>query len=496
MEKENCDLEEGNVDTLNHHSSSEWGKGLLPLSDSIPSCNEDPVASSALLVDSNAPKNWSRQNVQNLGCSDGKNGVGLSAANTKPSVILPEFPADSGFIERAARFSCFGGGSFTGMLNQFHISDSVNPYLQDGTMIGSPFEVLTDDGLKPAVGVRPYINEQNMTQAPRDVVGSVELGAVEVKSTRQRVNGYVRPHAETSKECYVPYEAEACGVDHQMVPSVLGPNVLPSASKGQSVKKRKRTGPVNEVTEIEKNEGVSQPEGETDKDDNAKQKNDQNQTTTGKATKNGKNSSRNLDSNEKDYIHVRARRGQATNSHSLAERVRREKISERMKYLQDLVPGCNKVTGKAVMLDEIINYVQSLQRQVEFLSMKLATVNPRLDLNIEALLTKDIQQSRGSPSMYPYLMDDNMVHAQMHQSQQGFVQTSIPGAGSSVDALRRPITSQPMSINGGFKDSNQVPNLWEDELNNVFPMNFGNSDPSNGQDSTDSLPSGRMKVER
>lgn len=48
--------------------------------------------------------------------------------------------------------------------------------------------------------------------------------------------------------------------------------------------------------------------------------------------------------------------------------VRREKISERMKYLQDLVPGCNKITGKAGMLDEIINYVQSLQRQVEVIS--------------------------------------------------------------------------------------------------------------------------------
>ncbi|CAN8253442.1 unnamed protein product [Cochlearia groenlandica] len=78
----------------------------------------------------------------------------------------------------------------------------------------------------------------------------------------------------------------------------------------------------------------------------------------------------------KDYIHVRARRGQATDSHSLAERVRREKISERMKILQNLVPGCNKVTGKALMLDEIINYVQSLQNQVEFLSMKLASINP------------------------------------------------------------------------------------------------------------------------
>ncbi|KAK2385005.1 basic helix-loop-helix (bHLH) DNA-binding superfamily protein [Trifolium repens] len=78
------------------------------------------------------------------------------------------------------------------------------------------------------------------------------------------------------------------------------------------------------------------------------------------------------------YIHVRARRGQATDSHSLAERVRREKISERMKVLQQLVPGCDKVTGKALVLDEIINYVQSLQNQVEFLSMKLASVNPIL----------------------------------------------------------------------------------------------------------------------
>ncbi|TVU13788.1 hypothetical protein EJB05_37214, partial [Eragrostis curvula] len=87
----------------------------------------------------------------------------------------------------------------------------------------------------------------------------------------------------------------------------------------------------------------------------------------------------------KDYIHVRARRGQATDSHSLAERVRREKISERMKLLQSLVPGCNKITGKALMLDEIINYVQSLQRQVEFLSMKLATMNPELEVDAQYL---------------------------------------------------------------------------------------------------------------
>ncbi|KAL6636738.1 hypothetical protein ACP70R_024310 [Stipagrostis hirtigluma subsp. patula] len=92
---------------------------------------------------------------------------------------------------------------------------------------------------------------------------------------------------------------------------------------------------------------------------------------------------------KQDYIHVRARRGQATDSHSLAERARREKISERMKVLQDLVPGCNKVIGKASVLDEIINYIQSLQCQVEFLSMKLEAVNAHVNSGVEAFPSKD-----------------------------------------------------------------------------------------------------------
>ncbi|KAL6606022.1 hypothetical protein ACP70R_041675 [Stipagrostis hirtigluma subsp. patula] len=65
---------------------------------------------------------------------------------------------------------------------------------------------------------------------------------------------------------------------------------------------------------------------------------------------------------------ARARRGQATDPHSIAERLRREKISDRMKNLQDLVPNSNKA-DKASMLDEIIDYVKFLQLQVKVLSM-------------------------------------------------------------------------------------------------------------------------------
>ncbi|KAK4351139.1 hypothetical protein RND71_030452 [Anisodus tanguticus] len=100
----------------------------------------------------------------------------------------------------------------------------------------------------------------------------------------------------------------------------------------------------------------------------------------------------------RDNIHVRARRGQATDSIVLLKgsHVRREKISERMKILHSLVPGCDKVTGKALMLDEIINYIQSLQNQIEFLTMKLGSLNPMYcdyGMDLDALMVRPDDQS-------------------------------------------------------------------------------------------------------
>lgn len=72
-----------------------------------------------------------------------------------------------------------------------------------------------------------------------------------------------------------------------------------------------------------------------------------------------------------------------------------------MKCLQDIVPGCSKVTGKAGMLDEIINYVQSLQQQVEFLSMKLSVLNPELEFHINELSTKQVRTNFEYSQLHP-----------------------------------------------------------------------------------------------
>ncbi|KAL8120949.1 hypothetical protein AgCh_017937 [Apium graveolens] len=192
----------------------------------------------------------------------------------------------------------------------------------------------------------------------------------------------------------------------------------------------------------------------------------------------------------KDYIHVRARRGQATDSHSLAERVRREKISERMKFLQDLVPGCNKVTGKAVMLDEIINYVQSLQQQVEFLSMKLSTVNPRLDFNMEDILSKDIFQSCGSlpQNMYPGDASTQTFPYAL-QSQQGsnlhsYMMPNGTKSQSLMNSLtatirRNPGMQHPPTDGYNTGIASQMPSYWDDDLQNVVQMGFGQNQQQN-----------------
>ncbi|XP_052186521.1 transcription factor BHLH089-like isoform X4 [Diospyros lotus] len=161
-------------------------------------------------------------------------------------------------------------------------------------------------------------------------------------------------------------------------------------------RKRRGAAPVDEATKVvsaSTGNGMNDCNGKRIKTGGTRDENgDSRAEAEANSSKPGEQNTKPAEPLKQDYIHVRARRGQATDSHSLAERARREKISERMKILQDLVPGCNKVIGKALVLDEIINYVQSLQRQVEFLSMKLEAVNSRMNLGIEGFPSKDFSQ--------------------------------------------------------------------------------------------------------
>ncbi|CAH8387754.1 unnamed protein product [Eruca vesicaria subsp. sativa] len=65
---------------------------------------------------------------------------------------------------------------------------------------------------------------------------------------------------------------------------------------------------------------------------------------------------------------VRAKRGCATHPRSIAERVRRTRISDRIRRLQELVPNMDKQTNTADMLEEAVEYVKALQCQIQELT--------------------------------------------------------------------------------------------------------------------------------
>ncbi|KAM7279668.1 hypothetical protein ACFE04_006802 [Oxalis oulophora] len=75
-----------------------------------------------------------------------------------------------------------------------------------------------------------------------------------------------------------------------------------------------------------------------------------------------------LQSTDSVPCRIRAKRGMATHPRSIAERVRRTKISERMRKLQELVPNMDKQTNTSDMLDLAVDYIKELKRQHEILS--------------------------------------------------------------------------------------------------------------------------------
>ncbi|CAA3014780.1 transcription factor bHLH66-like [Olea europaea subsp. europaea] len=129
---------------------------------------------------------------------------------------------------------------------------------------------------------------------------------------------------------------------------------------------------------------------------------------------------------------VRARRGQATDPHSIAERLRRERIAERMKALQELVPNANK-TDKASMLDEIIDYVKFLQLQVKVLSMSrlggATAVAPLVaDMSSERRSSNGTQTASSSNNNETMTVTENQV-AKLMEEDMGTAMQYLQGKG-------------------------------------------------------------------
>ncbi|XP_008792945.1 transcription factor bHLH62-like [Phoenix dactylifera] len=404
------------------------------------------------------------------------------SANPIPITHLDQFSADPGFAERAARFSCFDGRNYGGFAGQFGLPEA-----------GKLSRASSGQSLK-AAGPQTGLPERGKATQTQE---RMQLEAKDAEFGNAREESSVSDPVSASGEVSLrssgennPRKRKAAPKDTASPNSAMDP---PKAAEEEDSNAKRSRSAEDDGTE----KGSIKPKVEQNGSGSASDDGGQKQ---------GKEDNVKPSEPSKDYIHVRARRGQATDSHSLAERVRREKISQRMKLLQDLVPGCNKVTGKAVMLDEIINYVQSLQRQVEFLSMKLATVNPRLDFNNEAnLLPKDMHQTCGpvSNSVYP-LETSGAALTYANEPQQGAPFHCVVTNALETECMS-PLDStlyqnlgnrQPF-VNGFGDASSQLGTFWEDDLQNVVPVDLGQNQEIaiSSQCFHGSLPTAHMKIE-
>ncbi|EYU35367.1 hypothetical protein MIMGU_mgv1a019493mg, partial [Erythranthe guttata] len=115
-----------------------------------------------------------------------------------------------------------------------------------------------------------------------------------------------------------------------------------------------------------------------------------------------------------------ARRGNAASKrsrvaevHNLSERRRRDRINEKMRALQELIPNCNKV-DKASMLDEAIEYLKNLQLQLQIMSMRAGLCTPT-----------HIMFPQGARQLYP-------AHfSQIHPMQRAIFPSPAPGPTNS-----------------------------------------------------------------
>nr|WIE96126.1 basic helix-loop-helix transcription factor [Loropetalum chinense var. rubrum] len=300
------------------------------------------------------------------------------------------------------------GGEKDGIgLESFQLGEEIEVLMVAPTENGNSFTALLE---LPAIQAVELLHSQESDEAPATLTDET------------RIDQYQKPYLH-SFNCSPIFPMNAALVERAAGFSIFagGGEDSPETSSVPSNSSKVK----NEPTDTDSNLNSSSPlisEPTANKNQRSVKRKEREKKVKGsiKKSKNVANES-SEDAEKLPYVHVRARRGQATDSHSLAERARREKINARMKLLQELVPGCNRISGTALVLDEIINHVQSLQRQVELLSMRLAAVNPRIEFNLDSLLaaeTESLMDSNFSSMLTPLTWPEVQVHGNRPQYQQ------------------------------------------------------------------------------
>lgn len=274
-EKDEMEQENRNEDhnTYNSHGVSlDWPfrdtnvpMNLVSPGNLLTVCKDNEMGSSSASMEPFAAAHWDHTaNVQNLSYCDINMQVTSDALGTgkvgpwnphismlkegmflpnAPGTTIPEsltqFPTDSGFIDRAARFSCFSGGNFSDMLNPYSIHESMEIYHGSGGV-----------GVR-IPGPREFFSGQ--TQRTEVSVGETSKDVIILASEEsplkngEKIESNVRSHDEVKQTIATSGndsdEAEFSGGGGQDDAATFERPEGEPSSRGLRSKKRKRNGP-------------------------------------------------------------------------------------------------------------------------------------------------------------------------------------------------------------------------------------------------------------
>ncbi|KAL9674324.1 hypothetical protein QQ045_030596 [Rhodiola kirilowii] len=137
------------------------------------------------------------------------------------------------------------------------------------------------------------------------------------------------------------------------------------------------------------------------------------------------------------------RRSRTAAVHNQSERKRRDRINQKMKILQKLVPNASK-TDKASMLDEVIKYLKNLQAQIQMMNY-----------------------IRNMPQMMvPLGMQQQQLHNQMSLFTRAGINMNmgLMGMGGMLNMMNTPRSMAPVSVPQQFQPSTST--------NPTFPPHF------------------------
>ncbi|VFQ87867.1 unnamed protein product [Cuscuta campestris] len=140
---------------------------------------------------------------------------------------------------------------------------------------------------------------------------------------------------------------------------------------------------------------------------------------------------------------VSTKRSRAAATHNQSERKRRDKINQRMKTLQKLVPNSSK-TDKASMLDEVIEYLKQLQSQIHMMSRMNMPPAMMFPLAMQQQLQMSMMGPAAAAAMgmgIAGMMDMNNIAAGRSNMAAAMPQLLNPAAAASAAAAFMPMAA-------------------------------------------------------